>query len=287
MIAAVNGWIVVFDNLSHLSPWLSDGLCRLATGGGLSKRELYSNSDEVLLDAMRPAIINGIEELATRGDLLDRAIGHTLPTIPDDQRRPEDELNLEFKKMQPLLLGALLDAVSCALRNVGRVKLTAYPRMADFVKWVVAAEPVLPWPRGEFLSSYRVNRDTANVVSLEASPIYGPLAAIDLPFENTASELLIRLLAGLPDSKKPPKGWPANARALSNALRRSAPNLRRDGVDLLFHEKERPRKITIKRAANTVKFASDATRKEDRPHDSHANVASDTNSLNFPDRKQF
>jgi putative DNA primase/helicase len=234
--------------------------------------------DEVLLDAMRPAIINGIEELATRGDLLDRASVHTLPTIPDDKRCPEDEIEAEFEKIRPGLLGALLTAVSRALRDVGSVRLPCYPRMADFAKWVSAAEPALPWQAGEFLNEYLANRDSANVVSLEASPIYGPLVAIDLPFEGTASELLARLLCQLPDAKKQPKGWPANARSLSNALRRIAPNLRRDGIEVTFHKKERPRKITIERSAKTGIFASDATGEKPRAQGSDASVASDANS---------
>ena len=198
MIAAVNGWIISLENLSYLPPWLSDALCRLSTGGGLSKRELYTNGDEVLLDAKRPAIINGIEELATRGDLLDRAIVLTLPILPDNTRRPEDEIDAEFEKMRPGLLGALLTAVSCALRNVASVKLAAYPRMADFAKWVTAAEPALPWAAGEFLAAYRANRDCANVVSLEASAIYAPLLGLDLPFEGAATELLSQLQGQAP-----------------------------------------------------------------------------------------
>ncbi len=279
MIAAVNGWIVAFDNLSHLSAWLSDGLCRLATGGGQSKRELYSDMDEVLLDAVRPTIINGIEELATRGDLLDRAIVNTLPTIPDDKRRAEDELNSEFEKMRPSLLGALLDGVSCALRNVGSVKLASYPRMADFAKWVVAAEPALPWASGEFLAAYQKNRDSANVVSLEASLIYGPLIAIGLRFEGTASELLDRLQAKLLDAKKP-QGWPANAQSLAGALRRIAPSLRRDGTEVTFHDKSRPRKITIARAPRAGIFATDATTATAEGVRAHGPDATDAN---FPD----
>jgi hypothetical protein len=39
-IAARNGYLLVFDNVSHLSPSLSDALCRLATGGGFATRML-------------------------------------------------------------------------------------------------------------------------------------------------------------------------------------------------------------------------------------------------------
>jgi hypothetical protein len=45
-------WLIAYDNLSSIPHWLSDPLCRLATGGGLSTRELYT--DEVIFDAMRP-----------------------------------------------------------------------------------------------------------------------------------------------------------------------------------------------------------------------------------------
>jgi hypothetical protein len=37
----------------------------------------------------------------------------------------------------------LLDAVSAGLRNVAKVKLDRLPRMADFMKWITAAER---WP---------------------------------------------------------------------------------------------------------------------------------------------
>ena len=63
VIAANNGWLIALDNVSRVQNWFSDALCRLATGGGFSTRELYSDSDEIPFDAMRPILINGIEEL--------------------------------------------------------------------------------------------------------------------------------------------------------------------------------------------------------------------------------
>lgn len=39
-IAATNGYVIAFDNVSSLPDWLSDLLCRLATGGGFATREL-------------------------------------------------------------------------------------------------------------------------------------------------------------------------------------------------------------------------------------------------------
>jgi hypothetical protein len=60
-IAASNGHVLAFDNVSGLPAWISDTLCRLATGGGFAVRQLYTDQDEVLFDAARPVILNGIE----------------------------------------------------------------------------------------------------------------------------------------------------------------------------------------------------------------------------------
>src|SRR5260221_6279895 len=62
-LTAQHNWIVSFDNMSSMPGWLSDGLCRLATGSGSSTRKLYENSEVVTFKAKRPCIINGIEEL--------------------------------------------------------------------------------------------------------------------------------------------------------------------------------------------------------------------------------
>ena len=62
-IAASNGHLLAFDNVSGLPYWLSDTLCRLATGGGFATRQLYTDADEVLFDAARPIVLNGIEDM--------------------------------------------------------------------------------------------------------------------------------------------------------------------------------------------------------------------------------
>jgi hypothetical protein len=76
--------------LGRLPDWLSDALCRLATGSGFATRALYTDAEEAIFAAQRPIAMNGIEELATRGDLLDRALLLYLPAIPEDKRRAED-----------------------------------------------------------------------------------------------------------------------------------------------------------------------------------------------------
>lgn len=97
----------------------------------------------MIFDAMRPVILTGIEELATRNDLLDRAVLLTLPTIPEDKRRPEAEFWAAFDAAAPSILGALLPAVSDAMRRLPAVKLPRLPRMADFALWATPGDATL------------------------------------------------------------------------------------------------------------------------------------------------
>src|SRR5690606_36433416 len=140
-------------------------------GAGFATRTLYENREEELFDAARPIILNGIDDLATRDDLRDRSLILTLPPIPDHMRREEADIWSAFEEARPRILGALLDAVSMALRRWDEVRLTERPRMADFARLVAAAEPALGWPEGSFLDAYTENRQEAVSVFLEANPI--------------------------------------------------------------------------------------------------------------------
>jgi hypothetical protein len=236
MIAATNSWMVAFDNLSDLESWLSDCLCRLSTGGGFSTRELYTDMDEMIFSAQRPALLNGIEEIVTRGDLLDRSLLLDLPPIPEDQRRPTSEFWRGFEAARPRLLGALLDAVSMALRRERTVRLAKLPRMADFAIWVTAAAPALGWSDDHFMSIYTANREQAHELALDAYPVAAALRALAErgDWSGTAAELLETLTAAADDATKRTRSWPTTPRYLGAVLRRLAPNLRSVGVTLEF-----------------------------------------------------
>jgi len=137
-ITAQNSHVLTFDNLSGLPAWTSDALCKLATGGGFSCRELYSNDGEWIFDALRPIIMNGIEDFATRSDLASRCIFLKLKPILEDGRKTEAELDALLEQEAAKILGALLDAVAFGLANP--VTLPSKPRMADFAEWAASCE---------------------------------------------------------------------------------------------------------------------------------------------------
>ena len=252
VVMARNSWCLGFDNLSGLPEWLSDSFCRLSTGGGFSTRRLHTDADEMIFEAQRPIILNGISDLATRHDLASRSIVFNLPVIPDDMRRSEREFWAEFEIAYPLILGALYEAASTALRNVKDVVLEKAPRLADFAQWAVAAEPSFPWPAGTFLDLYEKNRSDVGESSLDADIIGQTVREIaqEGVWKGTASELLEAVCSKTSESLQRSRLFPKTASALSNRVRRVATTLRVSGIDVEFGRigKDRKRIISIRQS---------------------------------------
>ncbi len=260
-ITANNGHVLVFDNVSGLPTWISDMLCRLSTGGGFAVRQLFTDQDEVLFDATRPVILNGIEDLVTRPDLADRALLLTLEPIPEEQRRPEAEIWTAFEAEHPRILGALLDAVVVGLRRLPEIRLPRLPRMADFALWATACEAAL-WPSGAFWLAYAGNLAQAVDAVIEADPVASAVRALMktwTEWKGTASQLLTTLELEAGERAARSKAWPQSSRALSGRLRRAATALRRTGVDVVFEREghERTRTVII-RAASSLSANNEA-----------------------------
>lgn len=237
LIAARNSWVISLDNLSGTPPWLSDALCRLATGGGFSTRALYTDAEEVIFSAQRPIMLNGIDDVATREDLRDRAIVLQLPHIPSNERKPEQVFWREFEGVRPAILGGLLDAVATAMRREDEVVLPELPRMADFARWGAAAAPALGWKEENFMSSYQRNLQHAIEVTLDSNLVASAVrdlvgATEGKRWEGTASELLLSLLPFVDDELRRGRAWPKAPHVLSNQLKRVAPILRAVGIEV-------------------------------------------------------
>jgi hypothetical protein len=226
--------VVSFDNLSGLPVWLSDALCRLATGGGFGTRQLYTDQEEVLFSAMRPAMLNGITDVATRPDLLDRSLVVELPVIAEERRKTEREIWADFDVEHPKILGALLDAVSMALKRLSEVRLEKLPRMAEFAEWATAAEAGLGLEQGAFMRAYAEARSDAVGQALEGDPVAEAVLSFmgkRRQWVGTASELHKKLAPEVSEEVRRTKAWPKQAQHLSARMRRLAPPLRAVGLE--------------------------------------------------------
>jgi hypothetical protein len=285
MITAGNSWCLAYDNLSHVPPWFSDALCRLSTGGGFATRELYTDSDEIIFDSKRPILLTSIEDVATRSDLLERCLIVWLPTISKERRRPEDEMFAAFEKVRPRILGALLDAVVGALRDQPSTRLEQHPRMADFARWVTAAEASMGWSKGTFMAAYSGNQESANELALEGSIVARPL--LELLDEHgswwgSAGELLPALAERVNDQTKRQHGWPKNPRSLSGHLKRLSPNLRAAGWEVEHDRTSKKRVWSIRHASPAPSSANEVSpmQNDAKPCELFPNDASDGSDAN-------
>lgn len=250
LIAAAKGnHILSFDNLSNMPSDLADSLCRLATGGDIGGRQLYTDDDSASFAAQRPIIVNGIPDLVTRGDLASRAIFVRL--VPMKHRQTEAELWAIFAEAAPGILGALLDALCGALQRLPSVTLpkdSASFRMADFALLSTAAEGALGWPSGSACDAIRRNRRNATAMMADLDPIALAVRALvetSGPFSGLVSSFFARIneAADLDIRRSP--GWPKHAARLGEHLRRVAPALRATGINVTERRTKRGMEITI------------------------------------------
>src|SRR5712691_7195164 len=246
-----NSHVLAYDNLSDVPSWLSDALSSLATGTGLSARLLYSNRDEYVFEGARPIMMNGIPDLGSLADFADRTIHVVLKAIAETDRRSEAGYCREVETRLPLILGAILDAVVCALRHRDEIP-PVLTRMADFAAWVSAAETALGWEPGKFIAAYLGNRRGTNEASIEADAVGEAVCQLveKNDWSGSATELLARLGELVTDSVSKGRSWPA-ANKLRGRLRRLATALRERGITLDLDERAndsaRTRVIGIRR----------------------------------------
>ena len=85
---ASHAFAVMLDNQNTIPEWGADTLCRLVTGETDSKRRLYTDDEDVIVELRRAVLLNGINVPTDRGDVLDRSLVVELERIPDGERRP-------------------------------------------------------------------------------------------------------------------------------------------------------------------------------------------------------
>lgn len=242
-------FVLALDNLQELKQWASDALCRAVTGGAFSKRKLYTDSDDVIYRFIRPFILNGINIPGASPDLLDRAIILPLGSIDPADRQAEQELAARFEEVRPYIFGAMLDALSAAMRGVASVQLDSLPRMADFARWGYVIAEHLGIGGKVFLQQYQKNALLQHVEVISSDPVaHSVLAfakAVDT-FEGTATELHQRCKEYLEEDERKDKSWPKAIHQFSRRLRRVTHSLQAMGTLVEFKRgEERTIKITV------------------------------------------
>lgn len=114
-----HNYLALYDNISKMDDWISDELCKAVDCSGSSKRMLYSDDDDIIYNFHRCIMLNGINIVARKADLLDRSIIIQLERIPKEQRGKEADLMAQLNAVMPALLGYIFDILAKVLAREG------------------------------------------------------------------------------------------------------------------------------------------------------------------------
>ena len=124
----------------------------------MTKRELYSDDDDIIYNFKRCIGINGINLAATKADLLDRGIIVELERITKDKIRKVEEIWQEFEKIKPQLLGYIFDILVKVLQvKSSGIEIKGLPRMADFAQLGEIIFRCMDYEDNKFLDAYYNN----------------------------------------------------------------------------------------------------------------------------------
>ncbi|MBE6777978.1 MAG: hypothetical protein E7541_01150 [Ruminococcaceae bacterium] len=243
-------WFLPFDNVSRIDEETSDTLCRAITGGGIQQRKLFTDADDYIFTFQKCLALNGINNVANRPDLLDRAILVELSRIEENKRRELSELMADFEKDLPYILGGVIDTLSKAMSLYPTVKLDTLPRMADFARWGYAIGEALGGLGNEFLEQYNANQGKRNIEVLNTDIVATLVVAFmkdRAEWSGLISELYNQLSAMAPQYGINSKGkeFPTVPNVLSRRLNGLKSNLQEAGISFKTCAKMNGTEITL------------------------------------------
>ena len=231
----------------------SDLLCTASTGGGFSKRMLFTDDDETILSFLRCLGMNGINIAVTKPDLLDRSIIFELERIAEEERKEEKRVWDDFDGDRPAIIGGALTVLSKAMAIYPTVELERLGRMADFTRWGYAIAEAMGYGGDAFLEAYWNNQNRANDEVITSHPVASAIVALMKStdsWKGSADELL-GVLESVAEQERIDTHvsvWPKAAHSLSRRLNEIKSNLKQTGI--VFDKRSRgdAKIITIKKA---------------------------------------
>jgi len=251
--------IVFYDNISTINDWISDQLCRAVSGSGSSKRQLYTDDDDVIYSFKRCVGFNGINLGATKADLLDRGLIIELERIEEENQLKPETLWKEFEDLRPQLLGYIFDILAKVLNwkndvNGPQLNLSKLPRMAEFAEYGEMISRCMGNPSNLFISAYRKNIRIQSQEVLDSSPVAIAVVQLmsrtnDKDWVGNSTYLLSELEYDADvlkiDTKS--KSWPKAPHILSRRLNEVKTNLRQVGIEIELGYDGKQRIIKIRK----------------------------------------
>jgi hypothetical protein len=249
---ALTSAVMAFDNLSSMKDNVANHFCRLATGAGIRIRKLYKTNEYITFEAVRPIIVNGISQIITQSDLLNRAV--PIELSPIEKRITDDEYRESFSNARPRLLGAMFDLLAKAMSVHPTITRTDWPRMGSFARWGYAVCEALGgnYSGESFMNAYAKAEKVQHDEALHANPL-----ALVLKWFMSDKDIWIgssgELLVGMESNGAPSEiglytkssFWPDGPRSASISLRKNLNDFKEFGLMVIPPKNANSRNFTI------------------------------------------
>ncbi len=236
-VIANSNYVVSLDNLSGIRKSFSDLLCTIATGTSHITRKHYTNKEMSVISMKRPVILNGIEDIASRDDLVRRSVILELLRIEDGSISDDAEVMSNFRKDVPAIFGALCTGLMTALKNIDTVQINNITSMSRFCRWSGASMPAFSWTADMFMENYHDNLKRSYIVVLDTVPFTAAIVKMfesepDTDWDGTPTEFKEHLEGSLHTDEYAirSKYWVKSAKGVMNTMRRSRIALDKVGI---------------------------------------------------------
>lgn len=248
-----NSHIACFDNVRYFNSAMSDYLCMASTGGAISNRALYTDSDVSVKRLHGACIFNGIYSFISQPDLAQRCLTIRTRKIEHQQRRTESQLMQQFEAEQPVIFRGLLDLISNIYKHLPTVTVERPERMVEFSYWLAAMEKAQDAPEGVYQSAYSENLKQTQLNNLMENTLAAALVEFseelrDSKWAGSPAELLEELDMAATRSTMYSRAWPKSPIALGKRIQGLKAALSEQGIHIESSRgKKRVITITVER----------------------------------------
>ena len=248
-IAMQNTHVLAYDNMRGFNQSMSDILCIASTGGAISSRALYTDSDINIQRLHGALILNGIHSFVSHSDLAQRCLCIRTKELPETLRKSESEIVREYHADFPKIFRGVLDLIANVFTHLDDVVPEHPERMIDFVRWLAALEKVDGAPSGAYQAAYSANLNEAQLDSLLEHTLADAVFRfatehVSGSWSGTPTKLLDELNDCAPRTTQYSRDWPHNAIALSKRLNALKASFKGQGIEIEF-TRGKQRTITI------------------------------------------
>ena len=270
---AMHAYIVMLDNQNTIPEWAADTLCRLVTGEADSKRRLYTDDEDVIIElqARRRSSTASTCPPTAATCWTARSLW-SLSASLTARRKTEEELWERFEAEHPKLLGALFDVLSKAIALKPSLKLSRRPRLADWGEYAASVYEVMGWGAEQFLNDWDEVVKVQNQATLDGSPVAQAIIKFmedKQEYIATSSELHKKLevvAESLGVAIVRDKAWPKCARWLWRRIKEVLPLLVDAGIEATREHTDKGTAIAFRKVSrNDVNNVREDESREDKP----------------------